>query len=92
MLSRDLGSVYLAPSFTPECCTAAEETKMLKLTLILAVLGVPIGVSTYAASSTPGCDASAPNRCPEHCPKCGAQCNRPLDHSGNNHDANGHMF
>jgi hypothetical protein len=61
MQSRNLGSVYLAPSFTYKWCTAAEETMMLKLTLILAVLGVPLGISTYAASSTPGCDASATN-------------------------------
>jgi hypothetical protein len=65
---------------------------MLKLTLILALLGVPIGVSTYEASSTPGCDASETNRCPEHCPKCSDQCNRPLNHTGNNQDANGHYF
>jgi hypothetical protein len=92
MLSRNLGSVYLAPFFTHKCCTAAEETIMLKLTLILAVLGVPIGVSAYAASSTPGCDASATNRCPEHCPRCGSQCHWPLNHHGDNQCAQGHAF
>ena len=74
MLSRDLGSVYLAPSFTPECCTAAEETKMLKLTLILAVLGVPIGLGTYEANDN--------DRCRERYPAHNFECSS----YGNPHD------
>jgi hypothetical protein len=86
MQSRNLGSVYLAPSFTYKWCTAAEETMMLKLTLILAVLGVPIGISTL--------DASSNHRCPEHCPEHHYQCSRPFDHDGANHcpHGNGHSF
>jgi hypothetical protein len=55
--SRDLELAYLSASFTHECCTAAEETIMLKLTLILAVLGVPIGLGTYEANDNDRCRA-----------------------------------